>query len=201
MHVPEPGHERSEGADDRHEPREEDRLGPIAGVKAVRAREVLRVEDARAFAREHTRPDIAADPVVRVVPQKRGRGKHRKQLVDVHVARRGERTGHEQQRITRQEWRHHQPGLAEHDDEEDRVDPRPVICDQPLEVAVEVENDVYEAGEELHGRPAGARRPRRSRRASSGPRGGRDPRARHRGTSRSGSPPAPRSRCQRGCRW
>ena len=40
---------------------------------------------------------------------------------------RGDRAGDEEQRVARQERRHHQAGLAEHDDEEQPVDPGAVL--------------------------------------------------------------------------
>ena len=62
--------------------------------------------------------------------------------------------GDEEQRVARQERRDHEPGLAEHDHEQQRVDPRAVLLQQRREMPVEVDHEVPEEGEELHGRAA-----------------------------------------------
>src|SRR4029077_20268663 len=57
----------------------------------------------------------------------------------------------EQQRIARQERRHHQPRFAEHDAEEQRVDPHAVLVDELREAHVEMHGDVPEPAEQFHG--------------------------------------------------
>jgi hypothetical protein len=56
--------ERRERPHDRDEARQDDRLAAVLLVEALRAHEVLLVEEARAFVREHLGADLAADPVV-----------------------------------------------------------------------------------------------------------------------------------------
>jgi len=99
---------------------------------------------------EQARPEVVADPVVRVVAQERSRGQREEEIVNVRIAGRGQRAGDEEQRISGQERRHHQAGLAEDDREQDGVDPRAILRDQRLEMGVEVKDQVEEAGEELH---------------------------------------------------
>ena len=71
--------------------------------------------------------------------------------MNVHAAGGGNRTGDEQQRVPWQERRHYQPGLAEHDQEQDQVDPGAVTGDQRLQVVVKVDNQVNKQREQLHG--------------------------------------------------
>jgi hypothetical protein len=72
--------------------------------------------------------------------------------VDVHLAGCGNGPRDEEQRVTREKGCQYEPGLAKYNEEEDRVDPRAVVGDQPLKVPVEVKNDVEQGGEELHER-------------------------------------------------
>ena len=57
-------------------------------------------------------------------------------------AQRGEGAGDEEQRIARQERRDHQPGLAEHDDEEQPYTHTPCCCTNSREMHVEVHHEV-----------------------------------------------------------
>ena len=62
----------------------------------------------------------------------------------------GERSDGEQQRIARQKRRHDQPGFAEDDREQNRVDPHLVIGDKLGEMLVEVQDEVDEPGDQFH---------------------------------------------------
>jgi signal transduction histidine kinase len=68
---------------------------------------------------------------------------------NVHATERGQCAGDEEQRIAWQEGGDDEAGLAEDDDEEDRVDPRPVLLHQHRQVLVEVQDDVDEAGRDI----------------------------------------------------
>ena len=69
----------------------------------------------------------------------------------IHGAGSGQRSGHEQQRVSGQEWRHHQPGFAEDDQKQDKIDQHPVVFNQPLQMLVEVQYYIDELRNELHG--------------------------------------------------
>ena len=68
----------------------------------------------------------------------------------VHAARRPQRTGNEQQRITRQKGRHDQPGFAEYDQEQERINPRTVLLQQHRQVAIKMDDDVPELKHQIH---------------------------------------------------
>ena len=71
--------------------------------------------------------------------------------MDIHVPGRGQRSRHEQKGIPGEERRDDQPGLAEHDGEEDEVDPDPVVRHEPLQVTVEIQDDVDERAKYFQG--------------------------------------------------
>jgi hypothetical protein len=52
--------------------------------------------------------------------------------------------------ITRQERRDHEPGLAEHDDEEQPVHPHAVLSHELAKVHVEVNHEIPQEREKLH---------------------------------------------------
>ena len=62
----------------------------------------------------------------------------------------GDGPGREQQRVARQERRHHQPGLTEHDEKQDQVGPGPVLGGDLGEVLVEMQEEVDGLLQELH---------------------------------------------------
>ena len=61
---------------------------------------------------------------------------------EIHLPQRGESAGDEEQRIARQERRDHQPGLAEHDDEEQPVHPHAVLLHELAQMHVEVNHEI-----------------------------------------------------------
>ena len=66
------------------------------------------------------------------------------------AAPRRQRAGDEQQRIPGQERRHHQAGLAEHDQEQQHDTPRRRAAQQAGEVRVEVDHEVPERQQKFH---------------------------------------------------
>src|SRR5260370_8564099 len=67
-------------------------------------------------------------------------------------SQRREGADREEQRVAGQERGDHQPGLAEHDQEEDQVGPDPVVLDHLAQVPLEVQQDVDQHREQVHGR-------------------------------------------------
>jgi hypothetical protein len=104
---------------------------------------------------EDLRPEIAANLVVEHVAEYRGGDQHREQHADLHAAECSQRAGDEEQRVSRQEGRHHETRFAEDDGEENGVDPLPVLLHQHRQVLVEVQDDVDEAGQVFHRREKG----------------------------------------------
>ena len=90
----------------------------------------------------------------RNVRAQRRREQHGAQHPDVHATGGRQRPGHEQQGVAGQEGEHHQTGLAEDDQEQDRVDPGAVLGRESRQMHVEVQDDVDECGEEFHCRSA-----------------------------------------------
>ena len=62
----------------------------------------------------------------------------------------GEAARGEQERVARQEGRHHQARLQEDDQEEDRVGGGPVALDDLRQVLIEMKEEVDEPVDELH---------------------------------------------------
>ena len=151
-HPPQPGDERRERADDRHEPRHDDRLRPVALEERVRALDVLLLHEPRLLRLEDPRAEELADEVVAVVPHHRRTPQQAEQQRLVQRARPRQRPGRKQQRIAGQERRHDQARLAEDDHEQDEVGPRPVLLHQLEQAGVEVEDEL---GDEVPELPCG----------------------------------------------
>ena len=104
----------------------------------------------RDVAAEGPPPDPRPDEVVHVVAQERGEDEKRSQDPHVETAQAGDGPRGEQQRVTRQERRHHQSRLAEDDEEQDQVGPGPVLRDDLGKVLVEMQEKVDGLLQELH---------------------------------------------------
>ena len=119
-------------------------------VKTLGAVDMRGIEEERALPLEYARPDIVAYPVVGVIPKEGSRNQQREQAVHVHRAGRRHGAGDKQQRVTRQERRHHQPGFAVDDEEQDQIDPCAVSLDQHRQVLVQMQDDIEELREKFH---------------------------------------------------
>ena len=92
---------------------------------------------------------MAADPVVDVVADDRGRRQEPEKKPRIQRSECREAPGGKEQRIARQERQHHQSGLAEDDQEEDAVGPRAVVVNDPAQVPVEMQDEVDEGVERV----------------------------------------------------
>jgi len=113
VHPPDPGHERRESADERHEPGDHDGLFAVAVKK--------RLCPVQVFALDKAGKDLFAekvsDPVINRVAEDCGQGENKEQHVHVQNAGGGKSTGDEKQRISGQERSQHQSRLHEDDKE------------------------------------------------------------------------------------
>lgn len=91
-----------------------------------------------------------ADRIVDRIAENRRHRQRQKQDVNIHRADGGQRTGREQQRIAGQERRDHQTGFAEHDQEQEDIQPATVLAGQLPEMLVDVEKEREEVGQEIH---------------------------------------------------
>ena len=148
-HLCHPRHEGREGADEGHEARHDDGDAAMLLIEGVRAVEGLAVEEAAVFPAEHLRTDVAANGVVHGIAQHGGHGQQAHQQGQIQSAHSRDGTGHEQQRVSRQERHHHQPCLDEDDGEHQRIDPDAVVLHHHFQVLVQMQKDV-EQGREIH---------------------------------------------------
>jgi hypothetical protein len=117
------------------------------------ALEILGIEPARLPVLEQARAEEAPNRIIAGVSGYCGDGQKNHQQMYIDPAQRCERPGHEQQRISGQERRDHQPGFAEDDQEQDHIDPRPVVPDQRAEMAVEMQGKVKNHEQQFHYEP------------------------------------------------
>ncbi len=110
------------------------------------------VEEARILPVEYLGAEIAANMVIDRVAEDGCAREHTHQHEDVHpaLAQRRQRPSHEKQRVAGQERRHDETGFGKDDDEQDAVDPQPVLLHQKREMLVEVQHDVDELGQDFH---------------------------------------------------
>ena len=101
------------------------------------------VKDATLRIAEESLAEFLPDPVVRRMAENTGDGQQDKNGSQSQgaVASR-QSTDREQQRISREKWSHHQPGLAKDDQKEQCVDPGAVASRELTDIQVEMENDV-----------------------------------------------------------
>lgn len=142
------GDEGGESADDRQEARQGHGLAAVLVVEVVGLLQVVAAEDLRVRVAEQALPRRAADEVIGAVAEDRRQHQQATQQPRVHAAARRHGAGDEQQRIPRQERRHHQAGFTEDHQEQDGVDPRPIVGHQHVEVHIEVQDEVE--GVEIH---------------------------------------------------
>ena len=119
-------------------------------IEIVRRHQMPPVQEARFFIVEDLGTEVPSKSVIDGITQDRGNYQQHHQQVHVHAARRGQRAGHEQQRVARQKRRDHQAGLAKYNQEQNRVDPGAVVLDQRLQMLVEVQYKINECRKEFH---------------------------------------------------
>ncbi len=118
VHPAHPGDDRGEGAHDRHEAGQHDRLRSVSLEEGGGLLDVLLLEDPGVGAAEEARPDLAAEEVADLVPRHRGGhdqcADQPERLVQVGAVGH-QQAGGEQQRVTGQEEADQQAGLGEDD--------------------------------------------------------------------------------------
>ena len=79
---------------------------------------------------EYARPHVPPDLIVYGIPQNRRpqQDKHTHGITEMPGSGHGPRR--KQQRVARQERRHHQTGFAEHDDKQKKIQQRPIFRDK-----------------------------------------------------------------------
>ena len=107
------------------------------------------LEDAGVGA-EYLLPQVVADRVVDRVAENCRQRQRQKQHMHIHRTDGGQRTSREQQRVAGQERRDHQPGFAEHDQEQEGVQPATVLTGQFPKMLVDVEKEREQVSQEIH---------------------------------------------------
>ena len=129
----------------------------MAAEELLGAPEVLHLEQA-VTATEGRGADGAPDAVIHGVAE-HGRGPERhareRRLQDAAGIHRRQRAHRKQQRVPRQEGRHHQPGLREDHREQDRIDPQLIAGQQLEEVPIKMQDHVDEPREHVAGEDIG----------------------------------------------
>jgi hypothetical protein len=141
-HPADSGHEWGEGADDRHEPGDDDRAPAVLLVERMRAVEVFLPEDADVVAVKDPWPDPVPDPVVHRVAQGGRASQDDNQPDRIKGAAGCQRPGEEQKRIAGEKRGNHQSCLGEDRDEQDGVCPDAVVPDDLRQVSIEVQEEI-----------------------------------------------------------
>ena len=142
--------ERREGADDRHEPREDDRLAAVFLIEPVRLFQVLPLEYPAVCPLKDPRPHVVADSVVDGISQNRGDAETNEDVLYPQGPHRREVAYGEEERVAGENGSDHEPCLAEDYEEEYRVGVYAVVLDDDVQVAVQVQEYVYERLYEFH---------------------------------------------------
>lgn len=141
-HAPDARDKRRERPDDRHEPRDDDRLAAVPFVEFVSSFQVLFVQKPDVLAMKDPGAHPVTYPVVDgVADDCRNREKH-KQPEHIQRSQCGKRPGGKQQRVARQKGRNNQTSLAKNDQEQNQIGPGSVLSDDLVEMLVEVKKNV-----------------------------------------------------------
>ncbi len=144
FHPAQPCDEGHEGPDDGYEPRQDNGLAAVFFVEFMRTVQVLPVEEPDVLLVEYLRPHEVAYPVVHVVADDCGGGEQHDQQRNIKGPDGRQRARREEQGIPRQEGRHHEPGFAEDDDEQDHVRPDAERLDYKVKVFIHMEDNIHE---------------------------------------------------------
>jgi hypothetical protein len=145
------GDERRQGADDRHEAGDDDRLAAVLLVELVGVGQVLGLDQPEPLEVEEPRAQEVPDPVVHRVADD-GRGDEETMSTVRSTASRGrEGAGGEEQRVAGQERRHHQAGLAEDDQEQEKIGPGSVLSRMGLRCLSRCRKMSIRLGQRFHG--------------------------------------------------
>ena len=141
--------ERKKRADDGHEARENHGLSAVQLEEFMGPFDVVGVDEpvrkCRPIAEtEQPRPDAPADGIVDPVAENRRADQQDVAQPGVEHSRRAESAHCEQQRIARQKRRDHEARFRKDDDEQDSVDPRPVLLDELEQMFVEMKDKIDE---------------------------------------------------------
>jgi hypothetical protein len=116
----------------------------------VRAIEILSVQKP-AFPFENLRPREISDPIVYGVAQNCRDGEQHEQKGQTEPIRsRGDCANREQERVSWQNRRDHEPGLAEDNQKEYDIDPRAKLGDDLVQVLVQVQDNIDKFAYEVH---------------------------------------------------
>ncbi|MPN13175.1 hypothetical protein SDC9_160495 [bioreactor metagenome] len=115
--------------------------------------EGLLVEPARVLPLKHLGPEIPPDRIIALIAQNRRRQQDGHGYRKVHQACAAHRTHDEQQRIPRQKRHDHHARLDKNDDEEQRIDPRPVRHHKRFKMLVDVQDEVDQKADDFQTNP------------------------------------------------
>ena len=136
------GNKRREGADKRHEARQNHGDAAVTLVKSMGLVKGFAVEPARVLPLEHLGPQVVADLVIALVTQKRRGKQDRRGQRIAHQAGAAHGAHDEQQRIAGQKRHHHHAGLDKDNQKQQRIHPHAVGGYKSFQVFVDMQNEV-----------------------------------------------------------
>ena len=97
-------------------------------------------------------PEQSANRVVHCIAHNRRHNhqRHHQMNIEIIGRQRRKRTSNKQQRVSRQERCHHQPGFAEQDQKQNRVYPDTVFRDQLRQVHINVQDKINKKVNQVH---------------------------------------------------
>ena len=138
-HERNPSHKRRKGTHDGNEPGQDNGLAAMPFVKRMGLEQVLLVQKP-CLPAEYARPHVPPDLIVYGIPQNRRpqQDKHTHGITEMPGSGHGPRR--KQQRVARQERRHHQTGFAEHDDKQKKIQQRPIFRDKCEKMLIDMQD-------------------------------------------------------------
>lgn len=123
-------------------------------VEPVGLVEIAAAENLRVRIAEQLFTEQSANRVIDRIADNGGNHHQRHHQVNVEIVgrQRRQRAGHKQQRVARQERRHHQPGFAEQDQKQNGVDPYAVLGNKLGKVHINVQDKINQKANQFHSR-------------------------------------------------
>ena len=140
MHLPHAGHEGGECPYDGDEPGDDDGLASVFLVELMGLVQVALLENLGIGVVEQLLAEEMADHIVAGVAQHRRSEQRQRQKVNIqgHAWQGGYRSGDEKHGIAGKERRDHQSGLAENNQEQNRISPRVIFLDDLDQMLVDM---------------------------------------------------------------
>ena len=149
-HLTDPGHKRSEGADNGDETGDDNRLPPMPFIKFMSTDQIFLLEKSNLLLVKDLRPHQVSNPVIHRVACHSGETEEPEQPDRIQSTTGCKSPGGKQKRISRKDREDHQPGFTKDDDKQDPISPQAVISNNNTQMLIEMQKKIDQGGYPFH---------------------------------------------------